>query len=305
MNTVKIGFSDFWPGFDAKNNYFTELLRKRFDVMVSNQPDVLIYSVFGDEHRRHRGLRIFYTGENVRPDFAECDYAFTFDLDVAKPEHYRLPLCHRMRPQELVKPVDYDPEAILRSKDGFCAFVYSNPGGLERNRFFELLSRYKRVDAGGKLFNNIGGPVRDKQQFLTRYKFTFAFENDSYPGYTTEKIVDPMRANSLPIYWGNPRVDLDYNSRSFINYADWGSLEALAEHVAEVDRNDELYLAYLRQPWLHDNAVPATATDDSILAQFEKIFSDRRKPIAQTWVARLKSPFQRRRKWKGPQRLMP
>ena len=38
---------------------------------------------------------------------------------------------------------------------------------------------------------------------------TIAFENSSFPGYTTEKIFEPMLEGSIPIYWGNPRVDED------------------------------------------------------------------------------------------------
>ena len=41
--------------------------------------------------------------------------------------------------------------------------------------------------------------------------FTIAFKNDSYPGYTTEKIYEPMYVNSLPIYSGNPLVYRDFN----------------------------------------------------------------------------------------------
>ena len=60
--------------------------------------------------------------------------------------------------------------------------------------FFQRLSRRKRVDSGGRAFNNIGGPIPAgspaKLDFLRAYKFNLAFENASLPGYTTEKIVE-------------------------------------------------------------------------------------------------------------------
>lgn len=37
---------------------------------------------------------------------------------------------------------------------------------------------------------------------MRRYKFTIAFENQSYPGYVTEKIADALMAGTVPIYWG-------------------------------------------------------------------------------------------------------
>jgi hypothetical protein len=48
------------------------------------------------EFRKYRCTRIYFTGENTRPNFRQCDYAFTFDNN-GRPEHYRLPLV-RMRP---------------------------------------------------------------------------------------------------------------------------------------------------------------------------------------------------------------
>lgn len=299
---IRIAFADFWPGFDPEDNYFTNLLRKRFDVEIGTSGlDFVIYSVFGDAHRKFRCRRVFYTGENVRPDFSACDYAFTFDLDVPHPGHFRLPLCFR-RAASLVKPADYDARGILARKTGFCAFVYSNPGGVERNAFFDMLSKYKRVDAGGRLFNNIGGPVPDKIGFLRQYKFSFAFENDSFPGYVTEKIVDPMYADSLPIYWGNPQVHQDFNPRSFVSFYDHGSLEALLERVIAIDQDDELYLSYLSQPWLNGNLVPEDAKEERILDQFSRIVADTTPPLGAQWRVRLAEAFRARTRWRGPQR---
>ena len=109
------------------------------------------------------------------------------------------------------------------------------------------------MDSGGKYFNNIGFRVKDKLDFIKDYKFVIAFENASWPGYTTEKIFEPMLVNSIPLYWGNPRVELDFNTRSFINYYDFNSFDAMIERIIEVDRNDQLYLKYLGEPWFRDN----------------------------------------------------
>ena len=70
--------------------------------------------------------------------------------------------------------------------------------------FFVKLSKYKQVDSGGRTLNNIGGPVEDKMEFIKDYRFVISFENAEYPGYTTEKIIQPMFVDSIPIYWGNP-----------------------------------------------------------------------------------------------------
>ena len=224
--------------------------------------------------------RIFYTGENKRPDFTTCDYAFSFDYRDS-PYDYRLPvyvLCGD--PRSLIKGKDFDAEKIIKEKTKFCNFVYSNRSAQKRIRFFQKLSRYKRVDSGGMVLNNIGGPVASKLDFIRDYKFTIAFENVSYPGYTTEKIFEPMMVHSLPIYWGNKLVHRDFNTTSFLNYHDFENEDALIERIIEIDNNDDLYRRYLSQPCFPGNAVPEFIQPENVLRQFDFIFNNKKLPVA-------------------------
>jgi alpha(1,3/1,4) fucosyltransferase len=276
---IKLAYCDLWPTFDPRENYFTQLLAKRFEVVLSDDPDYLIYGCYGRRHRSFNCVRIFYAGENWRPNFGRCDFAFTFD-HCDDPRHFRFPAYALYGdPQNLVK-AGKDPRETLAQKTTFCNFVYSNPFCPTRNRFFRLLSKYKPVASGGRLYNNIGGRVGDKPAFIRQSKFTIAFENDSYPGYTTEKLSEPMHAESLPIYWGNPLVHLDFNPRSFVNVHDWPSLEAVIEHIIAVDRDDELYCEYVSQPWYHGNRINDYVNPEKMLAQFERIFLDPPRPAA-------------------------
>jgi hypothetical protein len=260
-------------------------LSELYELTLSDRPDVLFFSVFGKEHRRYRCRKVYYTGENRRPDWTACDYALTYE-HLNHPDHYRLPNYAHSGYGNLADLVkrDADPARLLAGKTGFCNFVYSNPRCRFRNKFFDRLSKYKRVDAGGNVRNNLGrqiGPkVQDKLDFIARYKFTIAFENESHPGYTTEKLAQPMWAGSLPIYWGSPLVHLDFNSRSFLNYFDYGSPKALIERVIEVDRDDELYAQYVREPWLHENRVPPQFEKASVQAFLQRAIETPRQPVA-------------------------
>jgi len=126
------------------------------------------------------------------------------------------------------------------------------------------------------VLNNIGGPLKGyedaKVQFIKDYKFTIAFENSEYPGYTTEKLIQPMLVHSIPIYWGNPVVHLDFNPKSFLNYYDFPDEEALIERIIELDQDDDLYRQYLLEPYYHNNQVNPLIEAEAILDQFEKIF---------------------------------
>jgi len=268
---LKINFTDFWRGFDKADNYFWHLLSKRFTLELSEEPDFLIYSSYGKAHRKYTCVRIFYASENVRPDFLECDFAFTFDYGIT-PRHYRLPLY--VLYDDLSKLVAVkDVDTLARSKTKFCNFLFSNPGAKERIEFFNTLSRYQKVDSGGKVLNNIGMEVKDKLTFIQDYKFTIAFENSSYPGYTTEKIIHPMLVNSIPVYWGNPRVENDFNTKSFINVHDYNSFDEVVARIVEIDNNELLYKQYLKEPYFKNNVVPLPLTEGEILNRFEEIFN--------------------------------
>jgi alpha(1,3/1,4) fucosyltransferase len=275
---IRIDFSDFSAGFDKKSNFFCDLLSTRYDIEITDRPDFLIYSVFGTDYLNYDCIRILYTGENKRPSFDECDYAFSFDyLDDKR--NFRLPLYLIACDVSLLTKPNPAPETLVKSK--FCNMVVSNPLGKERTAFFHKLSAYRKVDSGGKYLNNIGGPVADKMQFMKDYKFTLAFENSVYPGYTTEKLVQAMLAHTVAIYWGNPLVNRDFNTKSFINCYDYRNFDEVVARIIEVDNNTELYEEYLRQPYFTDNIPNKFVDKEKILEQFDFIFSNDITPVAQ------------------------
>jgi hypothetical protein len=282
---IRLDFCDFWPGFPKTDNFFYRLLRERFEVEICDVPDFLIFADIGQHvHRVHNCVKIHFCTEDFAPDFACCDYAFTCrQLD--DPRHLRLPLYAMRDPKSLVK--DHDrPEQIMASKTRFCGFLagYANKKTRVRNDFFHKLCRYKKVDSAGGALNNVGYRVPPgaaaKLEFLQPYKFNLAFENASVPGYTTEKIVEAMQARALPIYWGNPAVDREFNPRSFLNYFDFPGEEALIEKIIELDQDDAKYLEYLRQPYFYNNQPNEFFSHERLLNQFEKIFTTPITPVS-------------------------
>jgi hypothetical protein len=91
----------------------------------------------------------------------------------------------------------------------------------------------------------------NKCEILKYFKFNMAFENsmeyNGKIGYATEKIYEPMMALSIPIYWGNPEVHKDFNTKSFINWNDYGSDEKVIERIIEIDNDDDLYMDYMKE----------------------------------------------------------
>lgn len=256
MKSLKIKFVDFWSDFNPRFNFIINTLKKNYEVILSDSPDYLFFSTFGYSHLEYDCVKIMFVGENIVPDFNLCDYALGFDFLDFGDRYMRLPLfLVRDNFKELSIAKDLIPEDVLKRK--FCSVVVSNAqvSNPIRERFFRLLSEYKQVDSGGKLWNNVGGPVVDKQKFISGYKFNIAFENSSVRGYTTEKIMDAMIANTLPVYWGNPWVGRDFNERSFVDVSSFSSLEKAVEYIVELDTDDVRYLEIMKEPWVNDSFI--------------------------------------------------
>lgn len=249
----KIHFCD-----GAMGEKIPSILSKHYELEYDSvNPDYIFYSVMGDSHIDYDGVRIFSCGENVRADFNFCDYAIGFDYMSFEDRYLRYPL-YLHYSDDVARAQNKHLEIssqTLQDKSRFCTFVVSNGKADEkRAQFFEALSRYKRVDSGGKYKNNIGRRVEDKQAFLREGKFSIAFENSSTNGYTTEKLIQALAAQSIPIYWGDERVSepLDssgggVNPHAFINLHAYTSMEEAIAAVEFLDTHDEAYLAMLRQ----------------------------------------------------------
>ena len=297
---LRIDFVDFWPGFDKHDNWFTSVLSRRFDIEVSPQPDIVLYSCFGFDHRRFNCTRVFLSWENRGWGFSECDWAFTSDLN-SSTHHYRLPLWVAWLDQPFEHP-QVDPSAILREKDGFASVVVSNPSGDTRNRIVQQLERHRPIASGGRFRNNVGGPVVDKLSFIGRYKFNIAFENSSSPGYTTEKVLQALSADTVPIYWGDPFVGHDFNTRRIVSYHDFSSEDAFIQHILHLDEDDDAYSSVLREPWFATGRTPPPCADiDAFLDRIEAIIEWKGRPIGQrcgpaTWAARVQDVWSIRRR---------
>lgn len=273
MRKIKINFDGMDGNFDVNNNFLINILRKRFDVEISDRPDYVFCSVKSENPFKYNCVRIFYTAENLVPDFNLYDYGIGFHYIEFEDRYIRFPL-YLVDGFTAYKGDDYasDVQLALHKhenakrkfslKSDFCSFVYSNSKAAQcRERVFDALSEYKLVSSGGRYRNNIGGPVDNKLEFQTRHKFVIAFENTSTSGYTTEKIIGAFAAGAVPIYWGNPNITREFNSGSFINCHEYGltekgepeAIEKIVEEVKRLDNDDDAYYQMLETPAFTEN----------------------------------------------------
>lgn len=282
MINVKVKFMDFWGGFQPQTFYpYKMLLKTGYNIILDdNNPDIVIGSVFGRQmdNWSHK-VRLLYTGENVKHDFNRCDYFMGFEFS---DDHrmLRLPIyqLHWGNASEKEKEFFFKKE-LQPSRNKFCAFIHSNSGAPKRNEFFFKLSQYKKVDSGGQVFNNIGYRVDNKLEWLKDYKFCMCFENFSENGYLTEKLLEGMMGGCIPIYWGSESCTNEFNTKSFLNWHDYGNDEDLIKKIIELDNDDNKFLEIYNQPYLIDNKPNEYMDDNRVVDFFKKIIENFYKKI--------------------------
>ncbi len=243
----------------AEKEILTALLDD-FIFEESDAPDLVLFGPYGnDVPPAGKYIRVGYFCENMRPDFAVCDWAFGVprEEEVNHPNYKRIQW-HGLNPELLVKQLDDNAiDRIISTKSKFCNFLYSHPVPY-REEFFRQLGKYKKVDAPGRSMNNMkgidvaykGNYWERKKQFISAYKFTVAFENYSYPGYQTEKLYDAMQCNSLPVYCGDPFIGDVFNTRSFVNAADYIPVHS-SPLISFLEKNAQMNFTDMRPQFLH------------------------------------------------------
>lgn len=227
--TVSIAFRNGLGFADSVGEIFGPLAAE-FSFVESTTPRLCVSGPYGADPAPAGAQHVGYLCENNWPDPAEYDWCFGTwrEEEVNHPRYTRI-TWHGFDPRQLVK-TPAQVEAWLARPRRFANFFYSNRVR-HRESFCQALARYQAVDCPGDSLRN-QPPIDDgrhsdsgrwgrKRDFLGDYKFTVAFENSSAPGYHTEKILDPMQAGSIPIYWGDPTIARTFNPRSFINAAEF------------------------------------------------------------------------------------
>jgi hypothetical protein len=228
-------------------NKLKDKFRIKFD---KHKPDYLIYNVFGNEHLNEKysnSIKIAFFTENLIPDLNKADYAIGQAHINYFDRYFKFPIFLWRNIKIIEKLREKSLQSPIRKK--FCAAVISNnilTDGF-RTKFIDELNKYKQVDMGGRFLNNVGGPVVNKIEFLSSYKFSIAMENSDGDGYVSEKIYDSLISGTIPIYYGDFTVDEYINPKAFILIKDEKHINEKIKYIIEIDNNIEKYLNILKE----------------------------------------------------------
>lgn len=102
--------------------------------------------------------------------------------------------------------VEYQREPRFEDKTKLASIISSNKNWTEGHRHrLDLVSRFKDIaDVFGRGIRDI----ERKEDALLPYFFHFCIENDSYPDYWSEKLLDALVSKCLVFYHGCPPATL-------------------------------------------------------------------------------------------------
>lgn len=77
-----------------------------------------------------------------------------------------------------------------------------------------------------------------------RYRFYAAFENTLCQDYVTEKVYKVLDKNMIPLLYGGVNYHHFLPPKSYINVADFASIEELANYLTYLSENVDEYIKY-------------------------------------------------------------
>lgn len=271
-----------WNDFNHQDNIFTYILSKKYNVIIDNKNPEYVITGNHNEIKYPNTIKIFWSGEPIQ-EKGICDYAL-IQYDYPFENFFRLPLYvywvyDVMTRGQLQDGFNYFTKKRTFNKDEiknrkFCNWICGGQfhgDNTFRDYLYKVINQYKHVDCAGSRFNNMsklpGSSTTPclrstyKRDFISNYKFTIGFENQStidnfhtipekgIYGYTTEKFIEPMLANSILIYWGNKDIGNEFNKNSYINYSDYDNENDFINRIIDVDQDDDLYYHYMTQKY--------------------------------------------------------
>ncbi len=284
---VKVAFVGFGGIPSSSSVKLMDYALNIFGLTLSDRPDIVfvkedLYSI--QEMLTNYSptvTRVLFSGEMQGANFDLFDYVIGWEFGEFAGRYVRMhPALREWRTLQLA--ANFSPVIPVEQRL-FCDFIFSNGKHFgPRDDFFETLNRLKRVDSLGPHLRNIESPEGlkpfgpgwelEKIETQSRYKFSIAIENGIYNGYTTEKIMTSVLAGSIPIYWGNPEVALDFNPERLINLDNFETLKTAANHIVELSENQTELERITNLPLMTEEQLLRVRNSESeILSLFKRV----------------------------------
>lgn len=182
-------------------------------------------------------------------------------------------------------------DSVINSKNKFVTVIQTSTNHY-RKSLFEKLNEYKKVISCGGFGTNDDECHRVSKTHIEKYdysnkiifqsesKFSLQIQSTCADFFSQEKIIQGFASNTIPIFWGNPKILEDgYNPLSFINCHDYNTIDDVVERVKEIDSDFILYKKILSEPIFVDNNLPEYYNQEYIFDFIDGIINDKIKNL--------------------------
>ena len=231
---------DVYVSFGVRSNY--SALSQRDDVLLNAfylfevivvEPD--LYYATPELARHFRTVYSWTSADQLRP--------FVPDVPALAP--FRIPMAY----DQVLEPhwSRTDRRGIILVNSNKRAALSDGELYTERLRALKYFARNDAIDLWGRLWENgLGelepefgdairrswrGPLDDKYEAMSRYRFAICYENMVLDGWITEKLFDCLTAGVVPIYLGAPDIADVVDPACYIDFRRFGSYEELDRYL--------------------------------------------------------------------------
>jgi glycosyltransferase involved in cell wall biosynthesis len=213
-----------------------------FEVVVV---DPVMYRATPELARHFRTIYSWTSSDRLRP--------FVPDVPAVKPFRIPMPFDGVLEPHWSRT----DRHGIILVNSNKRAALSDGELYTERLRALKHFAGNGSIDLWGRLWENglgdleaeygeavrrsLRGPVDDKYEAMSRYRFAICYENMVLDGWITEKLFDCLYAGVVPIYLGAPDIDDAVNPDCYIDARRFASYDEMQRYLdalspAEYDR---------------------------------------------------------------------
>lgn len=291
LRTGSISYTNWWNA-NPDEIWFTQFFKSSL-----KNPDTRIemFSLFGSPRNVHypsNGIKIFFTGENVKPfsyssQYADIysvkkeyrrmreygnycvdnvDLALGFSIEKAK-NYMRFPLwiLYIIDPVLDYERIRFKLDEINSLHNNFhtaksaALFARHDKFGT-RSEIYYALKNIIQIDCPSLFQHNT--PVEyvdNKIAYLRNYKFNVCPENVDSPGYITEKLLEAFCAGTIPIYlgstgWLEPDI---INPEAVLVWNLNGDNTEVIQKILRLDQDEAFYQQFCKIPKFRQGAANA------------------------------------------------
>src|SRR3989339_623695 len=279
--TIKVDFRDFWPCFSKKDNFFIDLLKKDYNVIIDEKnPKFVFFSVFENiELKRKKGIMNFIRRIYLSLRFKSKKYFYNL-LSIPIPLPYRMPYLKG----NFIK-IFYTGENItpdMNKCDWAFSFMYDEEFKHPRHLRLPL---YVYEGYENKLFKkriNFKKVKKEKNKFCNFvYSNNVSFRNKFFKKLSLYKKIDSPGSimnnlsNNLVAISNDPRNPYKNKLKFLNNYKftiDFKNMDDVIKRIIQIDNDNKLYERILNEPWLKDNKKNKYMDEKKLKKRMKEIF---------------------------------